>query len=373
MDIDTLIIGAGVVGLAIAAEISKRNNSVFVVEKHFRFGQETSSRNSEVIHSGIYYPKNSLKARLCVEGNKMLYDYCKEKEIWTNKCGKLVVATSKTESKHLDLIYRKAKENGVDDHKIIDYDEIRNKEPHIIALKAIYFPSTGVVDSGGLMHQLETDSINNGAQFVYGAEVIKIDKHKDFYVVTIIDADKYKYSFSCKTIINSAGLFAGNVSHLADIYENRYTIHYWKGEYFSVGNGKNKYVNSLIYPVPQADNVGLGIHATIDVNKRLKLGPNAIYLGKNKFDYYVNTKHKLDFYASAVKFLPFIELKDLSPDQAGVRPKLQKPGDNFRDFIIKNEKDKGYNGFINLIGIESPGLTSCLSIAKYVNKIISAD
>ncbi len=369
MDFDITIIGAGVVGLAIANELSKYYNNIVVIEKNNTFGQETSSRNSEVIHSGIYYPAGSLKAKLCVEGKKLLFGYCKEKGIKHKIIGKLLVATNKEEEKQLKVILNKAKANGVDDARKLALDEIKNIEPYIFATSALYFPTTGIIDSWGLMKQLETEAIRNGAQFVYGTKVVGINKITNGYEITLHDKNGND-TFTSSMVINSAGLFSDKVSEMAGIVDERYSLHFWKGEYFSVHNGKHKYIQHLIYPVPHPENISLGVHATLDINNRLKLGPNAIYLPIKNIDYTVDKTHKNLFYESVKKMLPFIELNDLEPDQAGIRPKLQKPGDAVRDFIIENEKDKGFNNFINLIGIESPGLTSCLAIARKVKNLI---
>lgn len=372
MDSEITVIGAGVVGLAIAAKISESSEKVFLLEKHMRFGQETSSRNSEVIHSGIYYPHGSLKGSFCVSGRKMLYDYCMKNNIMHRMCGKLVVATDDFEEKQLQRIYDHAKKNGVLDAEIIGHKNIKKLEPNIYAIAAIHFPSTGIVDSHGLMKQLETDAVNNGTQVVYNSEVRKIKKIKGGYKITIKDADESEYCFSSKKVINSAGLFSDKISEMAGISDPDYCLHFWKGEYFSVCNGKHKLINGLIYPVPESNTVSLGIHATIDFTGRMKLGPSARYMNEKIIDYSVDPSDKELFLKSAGRFLPFLELNDLQPDQAGIRPKLQKPGDPTRDFIIKEESHRGYPGFINLIGIESPGLTSCLAIAEYVKNLLYA-
>lgn len=369
LDTNILIIGAGVVGLSIARELSSISNEVYVVEKHRTFGQETSSRNSEVIHSGIYYPTGSLKAKLCVEGKRLLYEYCNKKDIPHKKIGKLVVATNKYEEEILQKILLQSKINGVEDGKWLSKSEILHIEPNIKATSALFFPTTGIIDSFNLMKQLETDSINNGVKFVYNTEVVAINKKQSYYEITVKD-NTGEYSFTSNIVINSAGLFADNIAKMVGINDLSYNIHFWKGEYFSVINGKNKLLNHLIYPVPNSNLTGAGIHATLDITGRLKLGPNAIYKPEKQIDYKVEPLHKENFYNSVKTFLPFIELDDLQPDQAGIRPKLQKPNDPISDFIIKNETEKGYHNFINLIGIESPGLTSCLAIARKVKEMI---
>ncbi|OFY35937.1 MAG: hypothetical protein A2W91_13120 [Bacteroidetes bacterium GWF2_38_335] len=370
MDTKITITGAGVVGLAIAAELSKVHGSVFVIEKHPKFGQETSSRNSEVIHSGIYYPKGSLKAKLCVKGKELLYDYCLKNEIGHRKCGKLIVATSDFEAAQIEKIYANAKANGVTDSRIIEKDEILSLEPNINAIKAIHYPSTGIIDSHGLMKQLETDAVINGTQMVYGSEVTCIKKIDDGYAVTVTDSNKQEYTFTAEYFINSAGLFSDKIAEMLGLKIPEYELSYWKGEYFSVGNGKGKMISGLVYPVPESNTVGLGIHATLDLSHRMKLGPSAEYLPQKNHDYSVDKNKMRGFYESAVRFLPFIEPEDLCPDQCGIRPKLQKPGEPARDFIICEETSKGFPGFINLIGIESPGLTSCLAIAEFVGGMV---
>lgn len=366
MDTNITIIGAGVVGLAIAAKLSERFSDVFVLEKNLKFGQETSSRNSEVIHSGIYYPTNSLKAKLCVRGNRMLYEYCEAKQINHKRIGKLVVATDSEEEKILHKVFNQSRINGVLDGTLLSKEEAVSLEPNILCTAAIFFPSTGIVDSHGLMKQLETDAINSNATFAYNSEVIGIVKIDDGYRITVKEGSG-TYSFTTKFVVNAAGLNSDTIAKISGTFEPSYQLYYWKGEYFSVSNKKNERIKHLIYPVPHENNTGLGIHATLDLDGRMKLGPDATFLNDRTIDYSVDKAEKELFYRSVNKYLPFIELEDLNSDQAGIRPKLQKKGDLVRDFIIKEESEKGYPNFINLIGIESPGLTSCLAIAEYVS------
>jgi len=369
LEVKITVIGAGVIGLAVAAELSKLHENIFVLERHTKFGQETSSRNSEVIHSGIYYPTDSLKAKLCVKGNRLLYDFCIENDINHLKCGKLVVATNKEEEVVLEKILNQSILNGVFDGQLISQDEAYKLEPEIYCTKAINFPSSGIIDTHGLMKKLEAKAQQNGVSFAYNSEVIKIEKIEDGYTITVKE-EKDLFSFTSEYVINAAGLYADQIAILSNTYQPAYKIHYWKGEYFSVGNGKNRNINHLIYPVPQKNNVGLGVHATLDLNRGMKLGPDATFLSNNDPEYSVDKKKKKAFYDAARKYLPFLELEDLHPDQAGIRPKLQLPSDPIRDFIITNEKEKGHPNFINLMGIESPGLTACLAIALKVGDIL---
>lgn len=367
MDFDVAIIGAGVVGLAIGARLSKSFNNVVIIEKNNKFGQETSSRNSEVVHSGVYYPKNSLKARLCVRGQKLLYDYCKQKNIPFRKTGKFIIAKNENEIDYLQNLLIQATQNGAIG-SIISDSVLKSYEPNLEAVKALYFPESGVVDSYSLMKSLETEVFSNDGQIAYQSEVIAIRKIDNGYELTVKD-EPNDLKFTASVVVNSAGLFADKVAAMIGLDLPEYEISFWKGEYFGVGNGKNKLVKGLIYPVPDG-NKGLGIHTTVDINGGLKLGPSSFYVDKNNFDYKVNPANLEKFYLSAKSFLPFIEREDLHPDQAGIRPKLTKTGKEFRDFIIKNEADRGFVNFINLIGIESPGLTASLAIAEYVDRLI---
>jgi len=371
MDSDITIIGAGVIGLAIAEKVSESHKNVFLIEKHLSFGQETSSRNSEVIHAGIYYTKDSLKARLCLEGKRLLYDYCRKYNIPFNNCGKLIVATSENEISIIKGIQQTAIQNGVDDLIIIDRKQIAEMEPNIFALKAIYSPSTGIVDSHSLMKQYETNSINNGVQIVYGSELTGIKKLNNGYEITVLDSDGRNYTFTSHIIINSAGLTSDKVSEMAGIYDDNLKILFCKGEYFRLNPPKNKLINRLIYPVPHHNMEGIGIHVTIDMGGGVKLGPDVKYLESNVYDYKLTASKQEAFYKSVKKFLPFLGFEDISPEMAGIRPKIQKPGEPLRDFYIKEESKRGFPGFINLIGMESPGLTSSISIANYVNGLIS--
>jgi len=371
MDADITIIGAGVVGLAIAEKVSEEHNNVFLIEKHLSFGQETSSRNSEVIHAGIYYTMGSLKARLCVEGKWLLYDYCKKYNIPYNNCGKLIVATSKEEITVIEGLWQTAIRNSVNDLLFLERYQIAELQPDIFALKALFSPSTGIVDSHSLMKQYETNTINNGGQVVYGSEVTGISKINNGYRITLLDSDKRNYSFTTRIVINSAGLTSDKVSEMVGLTDDNLKILFCKGEYFRINPPKNRLIKRLIYPVPHQNMEGIGIHVTMDMGGGVKLGPDVKYLESNIYDYKLTASKQEAFFKSAKKFLPFLEYDDLAPEMAGIRPKIQKPGEPLRDFYIMEETKRGYPGFINLIGIESPGLTSSISIAKYVNDLIS--
>ncbi len=371
MDAQITIIGAGVVGLAIARRMSEDFGDVYVTEKHPAFGQETSSRNSEVIHAGIYYPKGSLKSVLCLEGKRLMYDYCRAHDIPFKNCGKIIVATTDDEVRIIEGIMKTAASNGVDDLEIIEKDRIAELEPSVFALKAIYSPSTGIVDSHSLMKSLEAGIVINGGQIAYGSEVTGIRKIEQGYEITIVDSENTTFSFTTRIVINSAGLGSDLVSAMAGLSDENLRIRFCKGEYFRLNPPKNRLINRLVYPVPVHNLEGIGIHVTVDMDGGVKLGPDVTYLDSNVFDYKVTPSKQDAFFRSVRLFLPFLEYDDLAPEMAGIRPKIQGPGEPVRDFYIKEESERGMPGFINLIGIESPGLTSCLSIADHVRKLIN--
>lgn len=361
---DIIIVGAGVVGLAIAAEIGKRNKEVVVIEQHPSFGQETSSHNSEVIHSGLYYPEGSLQARLCVEGKRLLYQLCQQQNVAHKRLGKLIVASNATEVEHLKGLARRGKNNGVEDLTLLTAKEIKSIEPHIQAIAAIQSPSTGIIDTHQLMKYLESSAEAQGVIFAYNCKVIAIEKKDAGYRVDIRDVDGETLTLFTHILINCAGLHSHKIAEMVgiDIEQAGYKLHYSKGEYFRLSGSKAGFTSRLIYPEPEHES--LGIHTVIDLQGQLKLGPNAFYVERINYD--VDPTHKSEFYQAARKFLPFIEPDDLTPDMAGMRPKLQAAGGPWRDFVITDEEKKGFPNLINLIGIESPGLTASLAIAKHV-------
>src|SRR3989339_412037 len=358
--VSVTIIGAGVVGLAIAAELSKKYTDIVLLEKENSFGQGTSSRNSEVIHAGIYYPKDSLKAKLCVEGNKLLYSFCQKNNIPHVRLGKLIVAMDQHEVGQLEELEAKAKANGVNDLRWMSAQEISAMEPAVKACRALFSPSTGIIDSHVLMKVLERQAQDNGCLLSYGSQLTAINRESDGYFL-IVNGEP---SLQTAVLINSAGLFADQIAEMVgiDIEKNNYKLHYCKGEYFSYS--RPSFLKHLVYPVPEQDIKGLGIHAVLDLAGGLKFGPNAEYV--KEIDYRVDPSHMTSFYNAIKDFYPQVKETDLSPDQAGMRPKLQGPGDPVRDFIIKEESEKGFPGLVNLIGIESPGLTASLGIGGFV-------
>jgi L-2-hydroxyglutarate oxidase LhgO len=367
---DVLIIGAGAVGLAVARELAGRPGgaSVIVVERHASFGQETSSRNSEVVHAGIYYPAGSLKARLCVRGRVLLYEFLEKYDVPYSRLGKLIVAADAAEEPLLADLHAKALANGVGDAALISGAEARAMEPAIAAAAALHSPSTGIFDSHAYMKVLESQARERGADFAYGCEVSGLARTSGGWQVRIRDADGSVLEVLAETVVNCGGLHADRVAALAGIDLDRadYRLHLSKGEYFKVHGLPRRHLQRLVYPVPGT--TFLGIHIVLDLSGGIRLGPNAAYA--DAIDYTVNPDHASEFFEAAHRYLPGLKKEMIAPDMAGMRAKLQKPGEVFRDFVISDEAGRGLSGLVSCVGIESPGLTSSLAIAEYVHSLI---
>lgn len=365
-EVDVVIIGAGVVGLAIAAELSEQGRSVFVFERNSTFGQETSSRNSEVIHAGIYYPEDSLKAKLCVEGNRLLYEICEKHNIPHKRSGKIIVAADEEQIPKLENIYNQAVKNGVDNLELLSRNDIQKIEPNIIGRAGILSPSTGIIDTHSLMSFFHMYSIEHGSEFLFETEVVGLDKINTGWKVSVRDWEGIS-DLVAQVVINCAGLNSDTIAELAGVNNDNYRIYYCKGEYFSLSAKHRGSVNRLVYPTPEQ--ASLGVHVVLSLDGMMRLGPNAHYV--DAIDYKVDKSQQEEFFKSAKRLLPFIEFNDLTPDFAGIRPKLQGPEDLSRDFVICHEVQAGFSGLINLVGIESPGLTASLAIAKEVSSMVS--
>jgi len=366
-ELNITIIGAGVVGLAVAEELSQSHDNIFVIERNLSFGQEISSRNSEVIHAGIYYPKDSLKAKSCVEGRRLLYEFCRSNNIPHKKTGKLIVAINDNEAGDLARLYRNGLDSGAGDLEMFSKGDIAKIEPNVKAEQAIYSPSTGILDTHGFMKKLSDVFTSRGGQIAYNTAVTAVDKAGGGFTVMTKNEKEGEFKFSTRILINCAGLDSDKIPVMAGLKNPEYRLKYCKGDYFRVHNGKAKFINRLVYPVPRKEGAGLGIHATLDLGGGLRLGPDDEYVERVNYD--INPAKQKSFYESVKTFLPFIQLDDLAPDTSGIRPKLQGRSESFRDFIIKDESENGFPCFINLIGIESPGFTACLSIAKLVKNL----
>lgn len=370
MDCDVLIIGAGVVGLAIANKLSERLSCI-LVERHPSFGNETSSRNSEVIHSGIYYPKDSLKTKLCVEGNPLIYEHCRKYSVPFNKCGKFIVAINNEDSENLERIYLNGISNGVQGLRHSSGAELNQAEPFIQAKQALFAEETGIVDSHALMQSYESTALQNGCTIAYNHKVLSIQKTFEGYKTEITCGNAESFSICSAIIVNSAGLDSDSIAEMLDLETEKsdLKLNYCKGHYFKIINSKYSFKH-LIYPVPEKIRTGLGIHVTIDLNGSAKLGPDTEYLNERLHDYSVPERLQSKFIEAAERYIKGITIEDIAPDYSGIRPKLQKPTQNFADFYIKEESERNLSGFINLIGIESPGLTSSIAIANLVDSMI---
>ena len=359
---DITIIGAGVVGLAIAAEMAGQGLSVFILEKNPAHGGGISSRNSEVIHGGMYYPEGSLKARLCVTGRRMLYEIAAKNNIPHKKTGKLIVAVAPEEIEELEKLYKNGLQNGVTSISMISKRNIVRIEPNIRAQAALYSPETGIISAHDLMNYFLAQALKGKAHLVCNTEVTGICKKAGGYQIITRNTKKESFEFSSGVVINCAGLSSDSI---ANMMGTNYQLHYCKGDYCGITGVKSGTVQRLIYPVPTKNHVGLGVHLTLDLNGRCKLGPDTTYIERVE-DYKVAPEKASQFYQGASKFLPFLKEENVSPDMAGIRPKLQGPNDVFCDFVVKEDAP----GFINLVGIESPGLTASPAIARYVKTII---
>jgi len=365
---DITIIGAGVIGLAIASQVVREGREVYLLEKKATFGQEQSSHNSEVIHAGIYYERDSLKEKMCLEGNRLLYEICERNRIPHKKCSKIIVATNDVEAEELEKLYRKGKANAVS-LKMLSRKEMGQLEPNVRGVAAFLSPTTGIVDSFALTRYFHGKAREAGAQIAYKTEAIGIEKVSGGYRVEVKQHSGHS-SLMTRVLINCTGLYCDQVAQMAgiDLDEANYRLHWCKGEYYSVGGRKNRLINRLIYPVPMT--ISVGVHVCLDVDWRLRCGPLFYYV--NEISYEVNDSRKGDFLESSMtKALPFIEASDLEPESAGIMAMLQAEGEGFRDFVIRHEYQRGLPGFINLVGIESPGLTSSPAIASYVSHTVN--
>lgn len=362
--VDIAIIGAGIVGLATAAALARSNENIIVLERNDSFGRETSSRNSEVIHSGLYYPEGSLKTRLCVTGAAQLFDLAGRHAIPHKRIGKLIVATEESERAALVSLYQQGQRNGISGLSLLDRDEVRKLEPNTRAVAAIHSPNTGIIDSHALMAHYYREATARSVLFSFQSEVSFIERQHDGFVLGIVGDD---YRFHSRVVVNSAGLASDRVAELAglDVDACGYRIHYCKGSYFSYS--KPSPLRMLVYPVPHEHLTGLGVHATLDLGGRLRFGPDAEYV--DTLDYKVDPKKQDEFYQGAIKIVPGLDRQALQADMAGVRPKLSGKDEAARDFVIADEASRGLPGLINLIGIESPGLTAASAIAAMASDL----
>lgn len=361
--IECVVVGAGVVGLAIARAFALSGHEVLLLEAENAIGTQTSSRNSEVIHSGIYYPTGSLKARFCVQGRRLLYDYCQSHNVPFHRCGKLVVATSELQIESLHAIKTRALANGVADIMEISPKDVMQMEPELECVAALYSPSTGILDSHALMLAYLGDAETAGVMLALNSALEKGEITKQGFKLKV-----GKTTVASKILVNSAGFRAPTVARMINGFPAARIPPelYAKGNYFSF-SGKPPF-SRLIYPIPEPG--GLGVHVTVDLAGQVRFGPDVEWV--DRVDYSVDPRRADQFYSAIRRYWPRLPDKSLTPAYSGIRPKISGPDEPGVDFIIQGPKDHGIPGLINLFGIESPGLTSSLAIAAEVTALLSS-
>ena len=363
--IDCVVIGAGVVGLAVARALALQGREVLVLEAANAIGTRASSRNSEVIHAGIYYPQGSLKARLCVQGKDMLYAYCAERGVEHKRCGKLIVATSDVQVAQLEATRVRAAANGVHDLVMLSGEEARALEPHLACQAALQSPGTGIIDSHAYMLALQGDLENAGGFVVLNTALAKAECAPEAIILVAEDGTELQATY----VVNAAGAHAqGLARRFAGLAPAHVPpTHYCKGNYFTLS--QRAPFSRLIYPVPEA--AGLGVHLTLDLSGQARFGPDVEWVSSPD-DLVVDASRSKAFYAEVRKYWPGLADGALVPDYAGIRPKIQAPGEPARDFLIQGPREHGVPGLVNLFGIESPGLTSSLAIGACVSQLVLA-
>ena len=363
--VQTVVIGAGVVGLACAAALARTGRQVLVIEREAAIGQGVSSRNSEVIHAGIYYPEASLRARVCVAGRKKLYEYCRSRSVAAKAIGKLIVATSEDEIKTLESLFERAQKNGVDDLQWLSASQACSLEPQLHCTAALHSPSTGIVDSHQLMVSLQGDIENAGGMVVLHTQVTQVECLADEFLVTT--GGDAAMVLSATEVVNSAGLSAVELArHTSGLPAGSIPqAKFARGNYFRL-QGKSPF-SRLIYPAPVTG--GLGVHLTLDLGGQARFGPDVEFLTDESADslsYAVDPNRANSFYDAIRRYWPALPDSALLPDYSGIRPKITRPDCSDIDFEISGQPQHGIRGLINLYGIESPGLTSSLAIADLV-------
>jgi L-2-hydroxyglutarate oxidase LhgO len=365
--VDCVVIGAGVIGLAVARALAMAGREVLVLERNGSIGEETSSRNSEVIHAGIYYPTDSLKARLCVAGKSMLYDFCSSRNVAHKRCGKLIVATDESQLSRLDELASRARANGVDDLEPIDAAELGRREPQVKGIAALWSPSTGILDSHAFMQALEAELEAANGIVATHAEVLSVHV-EDQAVLIRTRSGEEESTLAAQTVINAAGLNAVALARAVtgiptdDLPQACFA----RGHYFIL-KAKSPF-STLVYPLPVDG--GLGIHATLDLGGQLRFGPDVEWV--SEISYSVDPKLRDTFADSIHQYWPELNPDNLEPGYAGIRPKLSGPGKPPADFVIEMAAGDDSRQLVHLLGIESPGLTASLAIAAEVSNRLAA-
>ncbi|MBT4292690.1 NAD(P)/FAD-dependent oxidoreductase [bacterium] len=353
ISVDVTVVGGGIIGCAVADKLSAAGFKPLLLERESQLATGVTSRNSEVIHGGMYYPTDSLKAKCCVDGRRQLVQFCIENKIGYKKCGKLIVAVDQSDLPGIESLFNQGSDNDVENLVLLDQNHLNKLEPEVSAIAALYSPETGIIDAEGAAKALAHRAAENGAEIMCDSNVEAIE-HNGNWQVTVSRGSE-KWTHKSRIVINCAGLDADSLVD-SDVKQK-----FVKGNYFSVNNGHFGKISRLIYPVPPTGKDTLGIHLCIDMAGCMRLGPDYEQFDGD-LDYTVDPNRADSFYEGASKFLPFLKRKDLTPAFAGIRPKIDtdKP---FADFHIENR-----DGLINLIGIDSPGLTSAMSIADIVTQ-----
>ena len=357
--LDAVVVGAGVVGLAIARELAMAGREVVILDAEDAIGTHTSSRNSEVIHAGIYYPKGSLKARACVEGKHLLYEYCASHGVPHRRCGKLIVATDQAQLEELNSIRARAHANAVEDVDWIAKEEVARLEPELFCVGALHSPSTGIIDSHALMLAYLGDAEAHGAMLALKSRFERAAVG-DGFEVHVAGSEP----IACNVLVNSAGLRAPTVAKSIEGYDERLAPgeFYAKGNYYSLT--RRSPFSRLVYPVPEPG--GLGVHVTLDMAGQARFGPDVEWV--ERIDYDVDPRRAERFYAAIRRYWPGLPDGALSPGYSGIRPKTAGPGAPAPDFEIQGPAKHGVAGLVHLFGIESPGLTASLALARAVRE-----
>jgi L-2-hydroxyglutarate oxidase LhgO len=364
--VDAVVVGAGVVGLAVARALALAGREVIILDAAEGIGTETSSRNSEVIHAGIYYPPGSLKARFCLAGRLALYAYCAERGIPHARCGKLLVATAEPQVSKLDAIEAQAAANGVTDLRRLSAGEARSMEPALRCVAACLSPSTGIVDSHAFMLALQGDAEAHSAAIAFKSPLQRGRVRANGILLEVGGVEPMQVL--ARTVVNSAGLHAPRVAASIQGFPTAQVppTYYAKGNYYSlVGRAP---FSRLIYPMP--NEAGLGVHITIDLGGQARFGPDVEWI--DRIDYDVDPRRADSFYAAIRDYWPGLRDGQLAPGYAGIRPKVVGPTEKAADFVVQGPREHGVPGLVNLFGIESPGLTAALAIADYVADLLSA-
>jgi L-2-hydroxyglutarate oxidase LhgO len=367
-DAGLTVVGAGVVGLAVAARLAPRHPGLVLLERRDKPGTETSSRNSEVVHAGMYYPTGSLKARLCVDGNRRIRELADRHGVPFRAIGKIIVAGVPDELPALQDLLARGRANGVE-LTMLSAEESRALEPNVRAAGALLSPRTGIVSAHGLMDYFL--GVTRSADVIVQAHtgLVAVERRTADYRLTVRTGEEVE-TFTSERVVNAAGLEADTVAALAgiDVDAAGYRLHYCKGTYFSIVAARSRLVSRLVYPLPGV--VSLGTHAVLGLDGRLRFGPDVEYLADRRLDYAVDPGRRAAFGEAIRRMMPDVRDEELEPDIAGIRPKLQGPGDPFRDFVIAEESARGLPGFVDLIGIDSPGLTAAPAIAERVAELL---